>query len=294
MFPGSDDLANPGYGFVTWGPPGTDEIAFANSAGANGGTTSACVYLEHPDGTGAHPLWCPSGYDTPQAVESIRWADNGKSLLVDLTYELPPYQTGSGLTDRYQIDVATGAATLIAQQVVDSWYGFQGGNADLSYDGTKVVYEPYARTCNDVDAGDSPDPITCVRDAVTGQVTMLLPYGPLSELLMSPDGAEVALTQPGFAAPFPEADAHVINRAGSTPDPVSHAFLSTPAEHVIGWQPVAWSSDGIHLLTNRTDNPDLLVTLPSVEIYVVDVRKTHAKPEYVAEGIAYDWYQPNW
>ncbi len=169
-----------------------------------------------------------------------------------------------------------------------------GGNADLSYDGTKVVYEPYARTCNDVDAGDSPDPITCVRDAVTGQVTMLLPYGPLSELLMSPDGTEVALTQESFATPFAETDVYVINSDGSNLHPVTHAFSTTQAKHAIGWQPVAWSSDGTKLLTNRTDNPNLWGTLPSVEIYVVDVRKTHAKPEYVAEGIAYDWYQPNW
>jgi len=52
-------------------------------------------------------------------------------------------------------------------------------------------------------------------------------------------------------------------------------------EHLIGWQPVAWSGDGTHLLTNRTDNPDLLVTLPSVGIHVV-------------EGLAFDGYQPNW
>src|SRR3569833_553684 len=58
LFPGADDLQPPGYGSVTWGPAGTNEIAYANAADNHPHRHPACVRLMHPNGTGDHTLWC--------------------------------------------------------------------------------------------------------------------------------------------------------------------------------------------------------------------------------------------
>lgn len=81
---GADDVAA-GRGFVTWGPPGTGWIAYTNSAEAHP-AAPACVFLIHPDATGAHPLWCPKGSGPSVRVTRLRWSGNGRYLLVGVNW----------------------------------------------------------------------------------------------------------------------------------------------------------------------------------------------------------------
>ena len=204
LFYGADDLEKPsdgpGYGSVTWGPAGTNQIAYANAPDDSPTKHPACIRLMHPDGTGDHKLWCASRWDY-RGIEAIRWSGDGKSLLA---YAVRTDATGPGvspLADLYVVDVQTGAATLVEANVRAPYVGW--GVGDISYDGHEVVYGVVYDTH---DPGPCNVPtqaaaiVWCARNMQTGQTVALtdpdkaVAFGMQYQVLLSPDGAQAYLT----------------------------------------------------------------------------------------------------
>jgi hypothetical protein len=294
LFPSfySNDLAPPGFGFLTWGPPSTNLIAYTNAAGQNT-TSPSCIYLMNSDGSNPHALWCSPNYaDPPQAVESLRWSGDGKSLLAYVGYQLPVWPEATGYADLYEINVATGTGTLVAKQVTNSWYG-GGATADISYDGSEVVYQQFSPDCSNADAGGDPNYSLCAQNTTTGQTTLLQANTSTGgQLLLSPDGSEVVISQYSTLSPFPEQDLYLVNTTTAALQQITRPPTNPPSGAYANWNGVAWSSDGSQLLANRNYWSSSKVVIPSTDIYVVNVAKAVAR--HITSGTAYDWYQPNW
>jgi hypothetical protein len=289
LFPGENDEATPGFGYVTWGPPGTNLIAYANSAGINPATAPACVNVMNPDGSNPHELWCApsSTYPTTelQQIQGIRWSGNGKYLLLTMAYGGQIYGGAyyGGYYDIYEINISTGAATLVALQS-------NGVTADISYDGSEVVYEQYSQYCDNDDAGAYPYAPLCAQNTITGQTTVLeASSGASGQLLLSPDGTEVAVSEERTA---PETDIYLVNTSTGTFRQITQQPSHPPSGWHAYWLGVSWSSDGSELLANRAYYASPKVVLPSKDIYVINV--ANATATHVTSGTAYDWYQPNW
>ncbi|GLQ89068.1 TolB-like translocation protein [Dyella flagellata] len=308
LFPGHNDNAPPGVGYLAWGPEGSNEIAYTDST-SEIPVTTRCVYLMHPDGSGRHRLWCApaevqtSGGPTPTlAVESLRWAGNGKSLLAYVAWGWPigsqPGIGGSSYASLYQIDVRTGAAREVASLLSDPPSG------DVSYDGTKVLYQQYDLVhCGDFNYFRYQSVDLCVKDMNTGKVTDLFPQNvwenQLSRswwsdywyavALLSPDGSKVAFTMP--TTDGAEGALYTIDTDGTHLRQVTPEDPHPPAGVHIAWIPAAWSPDGKQILVNRTMTPASSrdQTLPS-EVHIIAL--SDGRDWRVTDGYAIDWLKP--
>jgi hypothetical protein len=317
VFPGSNDNAPPGYGYLAWGPAGTHLIAYTNST-SNLPVDPHCVFVMHPDGSARRQLWCaPEQESTPQgmvptlAVEGIRWAGNGKSLLAFVSYRPVPLNFarpmssmqlgGTGYAALYKVDVQTGVGKEIATNNPEPV------SADLSYDGTKVVYQPWdGWECGNTNPEDQEGISVCELDQTTGQVTTLLGWErDINEdwemrglegwsgffyvnLLLSPSGSKLAISMDN--ADQNESDLYVVNSDGTNLRQLTHRDAQTPAQQMVAWVPVAWSADGNRLLANRGT-----IALSSTDgrrpsdVHIINLAT--GKNRCVTSGYAVDWFE---
>lgn len=294
LFPGADDVAS-GRGFVTWGPPGSGWIAYTNSAEAHP-ASPACVFLIHPDGTGAHALWCAKGFGPSVGLTGLRWSGNGKYLLVGVNIDDiygPPnfgfYSTG----DLWRVKVATGAA----QHVADA----RGEPAEISYDGNKILY--LAAGVDDPSEGGCAGyvgntQLICMKDMETGQMKVVSFKYQHQEghMLLSPDATRTVTYDFNQQSPYPgysEIDISLVRTADGT---VVRQLTKPPAAgwpqgSYVTWRAVAWSPDGNRLLANR----DVVLdgeAIPETSFFVINLAKGSVRR--VGDGDAIDWYQPAW
>lgn len=299
LFDGSNDNAAPGYGYLAWGPEGSNAIAYASPID---GTTPACVYLMQSDGSNKHSLWCTptqvtvSGGAVPTAgIDTIRWAGNGKRLLAFVRYM--PNGAFYEHAAVYRIDVQTGEGTLIDTNAVDAASG------DISYDGTKILYQKYGGSCADW----NPKAVSinlCVRDMRAGHIHSVLPQGIWKTwgqygvwwaghwdfpLLLSPDGSQVAFMLQSTGAL--EVDVYVINSDGTN---LRQLTAQGPIENTtaVEWVPVAWSPDGKQVLANRTVSPPYGATDQTWPSEVHILTADGLRDWKVTTGYALDWHKP--
>jgi hypothetical protein len=315
LFAGSNDNARPGYGYLAWGPAGSNEIAFTNST-SEVPASRPCVELMHADGSDRHTLWCaPATINIVQgpvpslAVSEIRWAGNGKSLLAYVSYQPVPLAVprkpaaitsigGTGFAALYHIDVQTGAARLIAPDVPDPAFG------DISYDGNVVLYQQQDLFhCGD-DNLESTGVSLCVMNLKTGTVTSLFGIDGWDQTgaagqwwsayrypqaLLSPDGSKVAITMQTQNVNA-EGDLYVMNADGSDLRQLTTRDPNAPASARMAWIPVAWSPDGHQLLVNQITAPALGQNrneTVSSEVHVIAL--SNGKDWDVTKGYAVDW-----
>lgn len=308
LFAGDNDNAAPGYAFLAWGPASSDQIAYTTPIGGEP-VSPACVYLMNKDGSNQRSLWCaPAEEDTPQGpqptrgIEAIRWAGNGQSLLAYVAYKPEPVADttvsrpiGWSYSALYQVDVQTGMGILVADNLYDPPVG------DVSYDGTKVLFQRWDLfTCDD-DNPESFGASLCMKDMTTGVVTSLFKSTEWnfwsayvnwwsrywdSRMLLSPDGSQAAFTM----QPTPgEADLYVINTDGTNIRRLSTWDPNGPNNTNVAWIPVAWSPDGTKILANRGSAPTTVTdTTVHNEVHVFDV--STGKDKFVTDGQALDWY----
>jgi hypothetical protein len=346
LFAGSNDNAAPGYGYLARDPVDGNTIAYANST-SEYPVASPCVYLMHADGSDQHVLWCapadivlPDSSSTPRAVGSLRWSGNGQKLLAFVSYAPPslddaprnnalsprmqsllrskaalqsrmavrraaaaggPVEGGTGYGALFVIDVPTGTAVEVGANMVDP------SSSDISYDGSKVIYQQYDYAqCGDEDA-EALGASLCFKDLATGTVTDLFPptiwndwgsglgavvnwWAPdwYPQLLLSPDGSQAAFTMQTTGGN--EADLYTIRTDGT----YLHRLTTSnpnPTSIYTAWTPVAWSPDGARILANRAMAPvagSADQTWPS-EVHIVTVGNGHDK--FVTNGYAVDWLE---
>lgn len=312
LFPGNDDNAAPGYGYPAWGPAGSNEIAYANTANEIQ-TNQPCVYLMRGDGSGKHLLWCAPAEETTQqvpnqAVSSLRWSGNGQKLMAYVSYKPIPLtlprmtaadddpRGGTGYVALYVIDVPTGTAVEVAPNLSDPTGG------DISYDGSKVLYQQFGG-CG-VTNPRGADFAVCVTDMTTGNVTTLLPTADTTDIvsgyfaqsrywypvqLLSPDGSQALI---GETAQLPtggyETDLYLLSTDGTSsrqitqPDP--NTTIDSNTEVV--WIPVAWSPDGKKILVNRAIDTTTDYTTGS-EIHILNLDTGNNR--FITQGYAIDW-----
>lgn len=300
LFPGNDDLQPPSeghsYGSVTWGPAGTDEIAYANAADYEPHKHPACLRLMHPDGSADHKLWCAPRWDY-RAIEGIRWSGDGRSVLA---YAALTGHQHRFMADLFLIDTATGAARLVEANVSAPYNG--GGIGDLSYDGNEVLYSVEVNAsatasdaCEAATSFELPI-IWCVKNMTTGQVAPLVdPTGVTWEWLnhaaISPDGTRVVLAG-GRNSEF---ELHVFNADGTgmrriTTPCVDNFRMGTE----MYWSPVSFSPDGSQLLANCDFSSFQYPPPPGTgahKVYVIDPASGNRR--FVSYGSAYDWHVPS-
>jgi len=337
LFAGSNDNAAPGYGYLARDPADGNIIAYTNST-SEYPVAPACVNLMHADGSDQHVLWCaPATIDLPDytgwpllAVESIRWSGNGQKLMVFASYEPPPlgavprkpgatalrsmfvrprasspYQADAsgpvegnnwGWSALFVVDVATGTDVKVAANLIDP------PAADISYDGSKVIYQQYDYAqCGDEDQ-EALGASLCVTDLSTGTVTDL--FQPTvwnnngdyqswwnnywyAEILLSPDGSQAVFTMRSTTAPSNEADLYTIRTDGTNFRQLTGS--STPPTLYTGWTPVAWSPDGTLILANRCTAPVAGSTDQTwpCEVHIINASDSGDRP--VTNGYAVDW-----
>lgn len=317
LFAGSNDNARPGYGYVAWGPAGSNEIAYANST-SEVPTSPPCVELMHADGSNRHTLWCaPKNINIVQgavpslAVSEIRWAGNGKSLLAYVSYQPVPLAVpkkpatammigGTGFAALYDINVQTGAATLIAPDVPDPAFG------DISYDGNEVLYQQEdLLRCGD-DNLESTGVSLCVKNLKTGTVTSLFGIDGWDQngangqwwsayrypqALLSPDGTKVVITMQTQNT-YEQGDLYVMDADGNNLRQLTTRDPNAPANARIAWIPVAWSPDGRQLLVNQITAPasgQSKNQTTSSEVHVIAL--SNGKDWDVTKGYAVDWFK---
>jgi hypothetical protein len=304
LFDGNNDDHAPGVGALAWGPQGSDLIAYANSINGNP-VTPACVYVMKPDGGDKHRLWCapahvstPNGAASTQAVETLRWAGNGKTLLAFVTYLPPGAPTYYNYLAAFLIDVQAGTAVEAADNIP-----FEVG--DLSYDGSKIIFQQYACGVEDPLALDGIS--LCVKDMRSGKITSLLPadawykWGRIvswsrsywfDDLLLSPDGSQAAFMMQTTAS-F-DSDLYVINTDGKNLRQLTTQNPIPPADfHYVDWLPTAWSPDGTQILVNRSVEPSPYSTTDATwpsEVHIVNVNT--GRDRLVTHGFAVSWYRP--
>lgn len=308
LFAGSDENAAPGDGYLAIDPADGNVIAYANSNSEYPPFTAPCVYLMQADGTDQRALWCaPGSISVPVwgqpwslAVSSLHWSGNGQKLMAYVSYtgeDLPPPPLGgpvgdsTGYSALFVIDVATGTAVEVGANMVDP------PSSDISYDGTKVIYQQYDATrCGNEDPTASGISL-CFKDLTTGKVTDLLPstwssqggYGSwweadwYPEILLSPDGSQAAFTM--RTAGSNSEDLYTIRTDGSG---LHQLTTSTPSN--TAWIPAAWSRNGTRILANRATAPSSSQdqSWPS-EIHMIKVSNGHDR--FVTDGYALQWLQ---
>lgn len=304
LFPGGDDVSA-GYGFVTWGPPGSNEVAYTNAA-ENHPHSPACVFLVHPDGSGAHRLWCAPEHVTPTSVSNLRWSGDGRSLLVYVNWDnkdqSPPNWGNFNTTELWRIKIPSGAATRVSGSIDTT----ETNSADISFDGSKVIFEQQAPLGSEwppcdpdaMEAGGGA--LICLMDMTTGKTTVEWngDGGDTSlQLLIQPSGKHLVAS--GFDNPpgatSSESDLYLVRTSDAS---IVRKLTRRPAKGLpdgsrVAWQPVAWSRDGRQLLVNRyyfAPHIENVVTEPVSDVYVINIRTGRVRR--VAAGFAQDWYQP--
>jgi hypothetical protein len=315
-FAGGNDNALPGYGYLAWGPAGSNQIAYTNST-SESPTSPPCVMLMQPDGSDQHTLWCaPPTINIAQgpvpslAIGAIRWAGNGKSLLAYVSYQPVPLtlpkksvaQSISGYTGfaaLYDINVQTGIATLIAPDVPDPAFG------DISYDGNVVLYQKQDMfSCND-DNLEANGASLCVTNLATGTVTSVFPEGVWQEqgvngqwwstywypqALLSPDGTKVVVTMQATDSTLNQGDLYVVNVDGTNLRQLTTRDPNAPTNAQIAWIPVAWSPDGHQLLVNHVTGPALGQSTDQTKSSEVNIiALSDGRAWDVTSGYAVDW-----
>ncbi|GAB2570051.1 hypothetical protein ISP15_02715 [Dyella jejuensis] len=314
LFTGTNDNDPPGYGYLAWGPAGSNDIAYTNST-SEIPTSPPCVKLMHPDGSDQHTLWCApatitivQGSVPTLAVSQIRWAGNGKSLLAYVSYQPVPLAVpkkpattpavgGTGFVALYAVNVQTGAATLVAPDVPDPAFG------DISYDGNVVLYQQQDLFhCGDDDL-ESTGQSLCVKNLTTGKVTSVFPqeqwyiqgdgvwWGQhwYPQALLSPDGSKVAVTMEAQDSPVAQGDLYIVNTDGSgVSRQLTTRPASAPASEGLAWIPVAWSPDGHQLLVNNVSlTGSGQKPSKSSEVHIIAL--SNGKDWDVTHGYAVDW-----
>lgn len=299
MFYGADDLqppsAGPGYGSVSWGPAGNDQIAYANVPDNQFGVHPACVRLMNSNGTNNHTLWCADRWNYC-AVEAIRWSGDGSRLLV---YAVHADHTFTSEADIYLINTATGAATLIQANVQEPDTG--GGVGDVSYDGHEVIYAMFKNTnepgpCNAASNGNFSG-VWCAKNMLTGQTVALtdpsnvIALLPNNQALISPDGSQAFVTAAPSSSGQDE-EIYAMKTDGSGLSKVTSPCVTVDANTFLWWLPVRVSPDGARILANchtETTTPPATVVLKD-QIMVVNLADGSAR--FVTNGTAYDWHTP--
>lgn len=296
IFPGSNDLKKPkdgkSYGSLTWGPEGTDLIAYGNSSHGQP-VTHACVYVIHPTGYDNHKLWCASGYypTYKQAIEGLRWSGDGKSLLTYVALSPPGHPQQVNHADLYRIDVATGAATLVQANVgLSMWEA-----GDLSYDGNKVVFWSNGPgTCK---SNVSEYRVVCVKNMLTGQKTALVDPDHIltiggAQLLLTADGSKVIVR--GFNNSSNVEELYLINADGTGLRRLTEPCVPLVDSYtVVTWSSIRLSPDDSRVLANcdfehSGDEHGLVV---GSKIYVINLADGSAR--FITDGRAYDWHVPS-
>lgn len=273
------------------------------------------------------------------AVESLRWSGNGQKLMVYVSYPPPPLGNiakgntedpyhphssalafmrrtatvrpsaaatsgpvygGTGWAALFIVDVATGTAQSIGSNMFDPPSG------DISYDGTKVVYEQYDfAQCGDENR-EARGTSLCFKDLTTGTVTDLLPptmwadwggelgvndnwWAPnwYRQILLSPDASQVVFTLQTTGGN--EADLYTVRTDGTYLHQVTRN--PNPPSIYTAWTAVGWSPDGTRILANRTTEPvsgSSDQTWPS-EIHFVTV--SNGNDKLVTNGYAVQWIE---
>lgn len=298
LFPGNDDLQPPSegrsYGSVTWGPAGTDEIAYANAADHQPHKHPACVRLMHPDGSADHKLWCAPRWDY-RAIEGIRWSGDGRRLLADAVLSNGNHER---LADLFLIDTATGAATLVQANVKAPYDS--GGVGDLSYDGHAVLYSVPANV-------DAPGPcaaaassqvpvVWCIKNMLTGQVVPLVDptnvtWEWLNHAAISPDGSRAVVVGGNSS----DLELYVFNADGTGMRTITTPCVDNYREGTeLFWSPVRFSPDSKQLLANCDFDPFQYPPPPGTgthKVYLLDPVTGSAR--FVSYGDAYDWHVPS-
>jgi hypothetical protein len=298
MFYGADDLqapsAGPGYGSVSWGPAGNDQIAYANVPDDQFGVHPACVSLMNSNGTNNHVLWCADRWNYC-ALEAIRWSGDGSSLLV---YAVHADHIYSGEADIYLINTANGAGTLIQANVQEPFEG--GGVGDISYDGHEVIYAMIKNPnqpgpCNTATNGDYAG-LWCAKNMLTGQTvaltdpTNLVPFLPNDQALISPDGSQAFIAADRLPSSPQDSEIYAVKTDGSGLRKVTSPCVTLYPNTYVYWQPVRVSPDGTRMLANcsiETITAPATVVLQD-QVNVVNLASGIAS--FVTNGTAYDWH----
>lgn len=333
LFAGSNDNAAPGEGYLARDPVDGNTIAYANST-SEYAVTSPCVYLMHADGSNQHILWCaPAGIAVPDnppspslAVESLRWSGNGKKLMVYVSYTPPglgfvkkkasvqdPYNTrllirpkpstqpspaaggptegGTSYSALFVVDVATGTGVEVTSNLFDPPAG------DISYDGTKVIYQQYDYgQCGDEDQ-EAIGVSLCFQNLTTHTVTDLFqpvmwnffgdyqdPYW-YAQVRLSPDGSQAVFSM--VSTTGNETDLYTIRTDATNFRPLTGN--PNPSSIRTGWTAVAWSPDGKRILANRCSAPVAGSTDQTwpCEVHIITASDGGDTP--VTSGFAVDW-----
>jgi hypothetical protein len=272
-------------------------------------------------------------------VESLRWSGNGQKLMVYVSFNPPPLdfapkkdtqdlyhapssmfvsmrrkaavqlttaaagpvQGGTGVSALFVIDVPTGTAVEVGANMFDPPSG------DISYDGTKVIYEQYDYAqCGDENT-EAIGTSLCFKDLTTGTVTDLFPptnwsdwggedganenwWAPnwYRQILLSPDASQAVFTMQTTGTN--EADLYTIRTDGTYFDRLTTSSPN-PTSIYTAWTPVGWSPDGTRILANRATVPasgSEDQTWPS-QIHIVTVSNKH--DAYVTDGYAVQWLE---
>lgn len=302
LFSGSDDLESPrvgpSWGSVTWGPAGTNEIAFTNAADDRLHSHHACVRLMHPDGTGNHKLWCATRWDY-RALQGVRWSGDGSKLLVYAVRSPAKGQDPNGVADLFLIDTATGAATLVQAATRPP---YQNGTGDVSYDGHEVVYGvPYfAENPGSCTVPSDPYSVTwCAKNMLTGEVVPLVDpdnvvtFTSGGQTLISSDGSRAYLRgTANYGADKPDIEIYTINTDGTGLRQITQPCVPVNSGTSLWWKPVRLSPDGTRMLANcHVDQYPPAPPTSMTNIYVVNL--ADGSTRYVTRGSAYDWHVPS-
>jgi hypothetical protein len=266
-----------------------------------------------------------------QAIGSLRWSGNGRKLMVYVSYQPPsvdvakkhtqdaqhtptsmfafmphkaanplaatpapadrPVEGGTGFSALFIVDVATGTAVEIGTNMFDPAMG------DISYDGSKVIYEQYddAR-CGDEKTVYNVGTSLCFKDLITGKVTDLLPptmwatwggrVGPINwwsqsfypQVRLSPDSSRAVFTLQTTGGN--EADLYTVRTDGTYLHQLTRN--PNPSSDYTAWTPVKWSSDGTRILANRT-------AFEGSQIHFITV--SDGDDKFVTNGYAVQWLE---
>ena len=293
MFPGADDLQDPsvgqGYGSVSWGPANNDQIAYANVADHHtAGAHPSCVRLMQSTGANDHVLWCADRWNY-WGIEGIRWAGNGGSLML---YAVTTHNTL--ISDLYVINASTGAATLIAKNLISPHNG--GGAGDISYDGHEVIFQVTSDT-NNPPCGPVYGEQWCAKNLQTGQSVALLDpnnvvnFIPYELARISPDGSQAFLigVNTTFGQPQSDYELYAVKTDGSGFSKISWPCVPLdPANtDTLFWRPVRVSPDGARVLANCRH----VAANGAVDNQIWILSATGGSASLVTDnGVAYDWH----